>query len=451
MKTTRTIGALVALITTAILYGVVGVIFAATGSMIWVRDVYGPSLEYKGKIGRKHLQKNCLPTTDNLQDLIVTQETTHEQAADIAVEHGAAVVPSILTKETAQEFRDYVMKANKELLLQGKEQVYVHQKEHRFNLVPDPREPIVQEVLKQVAEHEKLRPLIDKLMGAGASLVNLSVLTSEYGAKDQGIHSDTSTSFATQPQHFVPEYSLVLALQDTTEAMGATHLCPGSQNCRCVAMEEGEDPNDEVDRATICKVRATLNQGDGFLFLSDLFHRGTAHTDPTAPERAYVFLIFAESRKGSHDHRILPFGEVRALSWHAWGHTIDDFVNVQSWKWWQSFGLGKKGTSVANVRPWNFVDNFFTMFHRKSGSIASISNDFDQEYFSALVDTAFYASFFLLTGLVYLVLLAALFVGCFYYVYSTDKTGLQNVGTGIIDIKADVPVPELVEETKKIR
>lgn len=89
------------------------------------------------------------------------------------------------------------MKANKEF--DRSKQVYVQEEDHRYNLMPDITKPVVQEMLKQVREHPRLRPLIDGVMGEGASLVNLSVLTAEYGAKDQRFHPDTSTSFASYP------------------------------------------------------------------------------------------------------------------------------------------------------------------------------------------------------------------------------------------------------------
>lgn len=137
------------------------------------------------------------------------------------------------------------MKANKEF--DRSKQVYVQEEDHRYNLMPDITKPVVQEMLKQVREHPRLRPLIDGVMGEGASLVNLSVLTAEYGAKDQRFHPDTSTSFASYP---------VVAFQDTTEETGATQLCPGTQFCRSIQLEEGE-PEDE-SYARTCKVRAFL-------------------------------------------------------------------------------------------------------------------------------------------------------------------------------------------------
>ena len=394
----------------ALFYSFIGATLAITAAMLYIRDIHGPRLAFPFKRGRYKLKTRCEPSASHLDELKVHDGLSHEDAIELAKVHGTAVVPNVLVKETAQEFRDYVMKANHEL--NHANQVFVLEKEHRFNLMPDINQPVVQEMLKQVGEHPRLRPIIDGIMGEGASLVNMSVLTAEYGAKDQDIHPDTSTSFVSHPERFVPEYTLVIALQDTTEEMGATHLCPGTHFCRSVKLERGED--EDGDLALACKVRATVNQGDAFLYVSDLYHRGVAHTDPNAPDRAFLFLIFAASRNGPEDKRRLPFGEVRALDWKIWGHTIDEFATIKEkpWKWWQSFGLFNKKTN--GIRPWNFIDNFLTIFENDGSSLEAIANDFDREMFDKLAGFVVVVATFILIGPVYFLILPMLLIGCFF-------------------------------------
>jgi ectoine hydroxylase-related dioxygenase (phytanoyl-CoA dioxygenase family) len=381
--------------------------------LVYVRDLYGPSLEFKHPKGRSNLKPDCKPSTDDLNDLVVRQDVTDEEAIVLVQKNGAAVIPDILDKETAREFRDFVMKANEEL---DDSQVFVKGSTHRFNLMPDVTAPVIQRVLKQVSEHARLRPLIDGVLFPGASLVNFSVLTAAYGAEHQQIHADTSTSIASYPDLFVPEYALVIALQDTTEEMGATVLCPGTQLCKSVANEEGDDNEDDYGR--ICKVRATLKQGDGFLYISDLYHRGAAHFDRHAPERAFLFLIFAQSRQGPHDRRRLPFGQVRALDWKRWGHTIEDMAHSERWRWWHSLGLfNRKG----NVRPWTIVDNILLIF-QTDVAIHAISNDFDKEAFEKVVDKAvLFTGIFALLA-VHLVLLPALLFAWYHYLIRSDSS-----------------------------
>jgi len=384
---------------------------AITGAMLYLKEIHGPGRAFPFKEGRHKLEPRCEPSASHLDQLKVHDDLSHEDAIDMTEMHGAAVVPKVLTKETAQEFRDYVMNANKEL--DRSNQVFVLEEDHRYNLMPDIKKPVVQEMLKQVGEHQRLRPLIDGVMGEGASLVNLSVLTAEYGAKDQRIHPDTSTSFASYPEFFVPEYTLVIALQDTTEEMGATQLCPGTQFCRSVHLEEGE-PEDERYART-CKVRATVSQGDAFLYVSDLYHRGVAHTDPNAPERAFLFLIFATSRQSPSDRRHLPFGEVRALDWKLWGHTIDEFATLKEkpWRWWQSLGLFNKKPN--GLRPWTFIDNFLTIFERDKATVSAISNDFNRKMFNKLTGGVVLLSICVLIGPVYFIIFPMLLIGWFFY------------------------------------
>ena len=394
------------------MYAFVAATVAITGAILYLREIHGPKIAFPFKKGRSSskLKTRCEPSASHLDELKVHDGLSHEEAIDMVNVHGTAVVPNVLTKETAQEFRDYVMKANQEL--DPSTQIFVLAKEHRFNLMPDINEPVVQEMLEQVGQHPRLRPIIDGIMGEGASLVNLSVLTAEYGAKDQKIHPDTSTSVTTYPDHFVPEYTLVIALQDTTEEMGATHLCPGTQFCRSIQLEQGEDEDDR--RALACKVRATVNQGDAFLYVSDLYHRGVAHTDPDAPDRAFLFLIFAGSRQGPDDKRHLPFGEVRALDWKLWGHTIDDFATIKEkpWRWWQSLGLFNKKPN--GVRPWNFLDNLLTIFEDDGSNIEVISNDFDREMFDKLAGWVAMFCVFVLILPVYFFILPMLLIGWFF-------------------------------------
>jgi hypothetical protein len=391
-------------------FAIVTWLFAAlcaipAGVLVYVRYIHGPTLVFPLEPGKDKLPDDCETTTYDLADLVVDEKTSREKAKEIATEHGAAVVRNVLTKETAQAFRDYVMKANNEL--NDENQIYVHENEHRFNLLPDQKEPSVREMLKQVGEHPKLRPLIDDLMGPSASLINISVLTVEYGATDQDLHSDTSTSVASHPDYFVPEYSIVLALQDTTKDMGATHLCPGTHKCSHV---ESTDNDDDLNAQ--CRVRASMEQGDGFIYISDLHHRGTEHIDPKAEARALVFLIFAGTRQGKDDKRMLPLGQVRALKWDMWGHTIDEFADVHKWRLWHSFGLFQNRKD--GLRPWNVLDDIFSIFQDDEEHVHMIDNDFGIEEFENVYDKVF--RFIFVAGCAYLVCAPIVFFFIFVFV-----------------------------------
>jgi hypothetical protein len=134
-----------------------------------------------------------------------------------------------------------------------------------------------------------------------------------------------------------------------------------------------------------CNVTADMKQGDGMLYNSDTTHRGRAHTDPNAPERILIFIMFAASRQGPEDKRSLPLGEVHALDWRMWGHTIDDCATMKErpWRLWHAFGIGNtKGT----VRPWNLLDDIFMIFKNENERAHSISEEVTAKYLWDLVN-----------------------------------------------------------------
>jgi hypothetical protein len=101
-----------------------------------------------------------------------------------------------------------------------------------------------------------------------------------------------------------------ITLQDTTENMGATGVCPGTH--KCAGNYELKDVDDDVMEA-YCPIRMVQSQGDGFLYKSDTWYKEQGHSDPDAPHRAALFLTFAESKKASGEKRILPMGAIHRL------------------------------------------------------------------------------------------------------------------------------------------
>lgn len=376
-------------------HGVFLLLFMTTAGLYYVSHIYGPTLKFPEATGRSHLGQ-CGPSTDKLEDIVVNETFSPEAAVQVVETHGAAVFSDVITKKAAQNLRDYAMTANHKL-----ESSFIQAPNHRYHVMPPHTEPSVQETLKQVAEHPVVRPVIDRLLGPNSTLVSLSLVTSEYGASDQGFHSDADTSQASYPDLIVPEYTLAIALQDVTKKMGSTGLCPGTQRCKWPDFDWDElrklyekDKEDGTFKGTYtkwwkrnipCNVTADMSQGDAMLYNSDVMHRGRAHTDRDAPERALLFITFAGSRLGPDDKRSLPLRQVHALDWRMWGHTIDDFITMQErpWRPWHIFGLFN---SKGNVRPWNLVDEIMIIFAHESELAHVISDEFSEEYLRNLVE-----------------------------------------------------------------
>ena len=438
------------------------IIWLIAGSLYYTKVYFGPNLEFPYDLGKEHLG-NCKPTTTNLNDLIIDKSLSSIQAKEVTETHGAAIVKQVLSEETTKSLREYIITANEKI-----ESTFVLNPDNRFHIMPSHTEPTVQVAMKEIASHPILKPLIDNVLGPSSSLVAFSVITNLYGAEDQEWHYDTATSYASYPEYFVPEYTLAIPLQDTTSDMGATAICPGTHLCNfpdfsttddtdeeledelttryenyvkeMEQQQQSEDEEEEGDdesstTTTIIKeyddwimynfpsyscggMTFESNAGDGLLYNADIFHRGTGHTNVTADDRVVAFLTFASSRSRQRsssndndddddddDTRSLPLGTVHSLHWKSWGHTIDDFLTVDTrpWKIWNCFGFSfssffssffspsssSSSSSSSTIRPWTLQDYFFLIFKHDNEAAHMISSTFDANYFSEQIVDVF--------------------------------------------------------------
>jgi hypothetical protein len=97
-----------------LVYGAVVLLCAATGGLHYVSRIYGPTLEFPEETGRDHLGQ-CGPSNDKLEDLIVNETHPPEEAKEGIDKYGAAIFQNVITKEAAQNLRDYAMTANHDL------------------------------------------------------------------------------------------------------------------------------------------------------------------------------------------------------------------------------------------------------------------------------------------------------------------------------------------------
>jgi ectoine hydroxylase-related dioxygenase (phytanoyl-CoA dioxygenase family) len=315
--------------------------------------VYGPSKEFTLVKGKWSSLKQCDPSTDSIDDLIVTPRMSTKYGKRVGLEHGAAVVPSILAKDTANELRDYILAMNSESIIEAD----INSPEHRYRVQPSYKIPIVKKALKEIATHPTVKSMMEQLLGPKPSLTSLDAITATYGAKDQNWHWDADTSHAIYPEEFLAEYAFAIVLQDTTDDMGATAVCPGTHKCSWVKVPPGEEVDDQEVLDEVCPLRMALSQGDGFLYKSDTLHKGRAHRDPNAGDRVVLFIGLTESKQGPLDQRVQPLGDIAGLPWDMWGQTLDDLATIDErpWRPWHTVGLfnGHK-----DVRPITLIDAF---------------------------------------------------------------------------------------------
>ena len=255
--------------------------------------------------------------------LLLTNRTTPEEAVENMMVHGTSVIPKMLDVKTAKKLRKYIMARN--TALTNEEKIPLSQGKNRKSFGIDATEdPIVTEALKQVANHVLFQGLIQGLVGEDPALTEITAITAWFGAPHQVWHQDVKAdgSAIKFARTFSHSYSLFIALQDTTEAMGATGLCPGTHYC-----------TNDID--TICDTYGfpltdaapggVWQTGDGALLNQQVWHRGAKHIDSHAPER----VVFIVSFIGRPDPtRQLARGTYFHQKWLSWGHTMQDLVDA---------------------------------------------------------------------------------------------------------------------------
>ncbi|KAL7547485.1 hypothetical protein ACHAWF_010779, partial [Thalassiosira exigua] len=274
---------------------------------------------------------------DDAWKLIVRDGDSIDDAVETAMVHGAVALPELFDRSLTSELRKYVLKRNEEV--RGTEAEYpVSQGTHRISYGIDAAEdPVVSRALGALHAHDKLGGILKKLLGdADPSLTEITVMTCSHGCPDQAWHPDVKPEghAARFGRTYSHSYSLFVPLQDVTGDMGATDLCPGTHYCS----DEWLEPLCEERKVGFHEIgpHGVWRAGDAVLFNQQVWHRGSAHVDPSAPARV-VFVVSFIARPRPGDPRQLARGTYFHMKWDMWGHTFRDLADA--------------ATSMAS--PWN--------------------------------------------------------------------------------------------------
>lgn len=281
-------------------------------------------------------------STNTTADLFVPSSDQHfspQDAAAIQLKHGFTFIENVLSPQTMQELRDHIDYKN-----HNDKQLFVISAEHRFNILLGTEERSVRNALIEVANHQQFRSSLEAMLGPNPALVELTAITSSAGAKEQYWHEDVNemSSATNYMQSFGPVYSVFIQLQNTTKAMGATSICPGSHYC-------SQGPVGAFCEAANMKAvnpTSGFSGGDALIMNMNSFHRGSAHVDPTAPDRIMLILSFTPKPARRAERRQLSSGFTYQLRWDMWGHTLNDMATAhtsmrQPWATLRSLGLYK--------------------------------------------------------------------------------------------------------------
>jgi len=279
-------------------------------------------------------------TTTDLYDITIFDEDTLDDAVDLFMTHGGVIIPQILSPNTTSQLRSYIIEQNYGME-DPEDQYYVHEHEHRWSLKLGAHDdPSVSLALKEIGEHEVLKPLIEEIAGLHPSVCEITSISSAYGAEAQWWHSDVGShgSPVLYGSSIRSTYTLFIPLQYTHRGMGATAICPGSNMCPYA-------PDTYISECDELDLFAEVDGGTGYLMDQTSWHRGGGHNDPDAPDRVMFVVSFTSSHHRKGDYLSLPTGLTYSLRWDMWGHTIEDMSTIfeRPWTMWNSLGIYKSG------------------------------------------------------------------------------------------------------------
>lgn len=326
-------------------------------------------------------------TTHDIQDLVVTNSSTAVDAVHQMMTHGALLIRQVLPPDIVRDLRRYIVERNSHL--SEADVLPVSQGDNRLSFAIDATESeIVTLAIEHVAHNDVLRPLVQKLVGdTDPAVTEITAITSFFGCIDQAWHPDVKQdgNAAKYARTFSHSYSLFIPLQDTTTAMGATDICPGSHYCS----------NDLINVCEANKVsfgnslRANVwRAGDAALLNQQVWHRGARHSDQQSLPRVLFILSFM-ARPSVDDPRQFSRGTYFHMKWNMWGHTWRDLMDahysmIKPFSILRSLGLWKPSAD----RHWGYdviTANMFRMANNQQGMqardlVSFVNNVMDKMY-----------------------------------------------------------------------
>jgi hypothetical protein len=129
-------------------------------------------------------------TSDDIDDILVDpEEDSLYSIRRMVLKHGAVLVPSVLSKETASKLRETIQSSHH--TQQDRDDFYVLEQEgRRRRLLNFNEDEVFGRALNEIATHEIMRPLINEIAGPDAALVGLFSITNTPESEAQPWHSD---------------------------------------------------------------------------------------------------------------------------------------------------------------------------------------------------------------------------------------------------------------------
>ena len=282
-------------------------------------------------------------TAHDTPDLLIDPAAGTQAALEKMMIHGASVYPNLLKPETAKELRDFIVSENKRTT----DIIPVIENKQRWSFpIQVDQHPAVAKALKEILSKDYLVNALEAIMGENPAVIEFTGITSAYGARLQRMHQDVipESSAAKFNRNYIPSYSLFIPLQNTTKAMGATEVCPGTHQ-----ISSGCNELCETDAFHVSGSQDNWPMGFGALVNQQTTHRGPAHTGKGQPERVLFILTFAPRPRFDEkqvETRMLGSGGSYSMHWSQWGHTLRDYADPErrmsfGWRHLKSLGIYK--------------------------------------------------------------------------------------------------------------
>jgi len=327
-----------------------------------------------------YMHRECEPdsiTAHDTPEIMIDPAAGTQAALEKMMIHGASVYPNLLKPETAKELREFIVTENKRTT----DIIPVIEQKNRWSFpIQVDQHPSVAKALKEILSKDYLVNAIEAIMGPNPAVIEFTGITSAYGAGVQRMHQDVipESSAAKFNRNYIPSYSLFIPLQNTTKAMGATEICPGTHQ-----FSAGCNEVCEVDAFHASGSADNWPMGFGALVNQQTTHRGPAHVGKGQPERVLFILTFApRPRLGEKqvESRILGSGGSYSMHWSQWGHTLKDYADPErrmsfGWRHLKSLGIYKPW---GHDWGWDYVTvSSQRMLHEELGFTAE---DFQDTY-----------------------------------------------------------------------
>jgi hypothetical protein len=232
------------------------------------------------------------------------------------MKHGALVFPQLLQPDTITHLRQFVV--DKNAAVRGTEAEYpVSQGYNRISYgIEGGEDPAVVRALKEIHDHAELKQLLQGLVGRDPAVTEVTAITASYGCPHQVWHADVKQdgNALQWSRTYSHSYSLFIPLQDTTSEMGPTDLCPGTHYCADALYQLCEESKIGLNEI-VPENDGIWKAGDAALLNQQVWHRGTEHNSPDAPDRI-VFIVSFIGRP--NDTRQLSRGTYFHQKWNMW-------------------------------------------------------------------------------------------------------------------------------------